>query len=448
MTRFSPLYFVLPFVANAKYLITVKDIQKCNHVENKIMSLQIEETMHKFDIDNTCIFESVTYPMFIADNEHVVIEEDSKVTHQTLSWGLDRIDQIQLPLDNSFNTNYKGNGVNVYVLDTGLFTQHNDFGGRASHPVDFTGDGLTDIHGHGTHCAGIVGSNTYGVATGANLVGVKVLGDDGGGSISDVIKGIEWAVNNQKNSFGGKSAVLSLSLGGDKSIAMDTAVTNAAKNHIVVVAAGNQNSDACNRSPSSAGGKGNVLTVMSSDSTDNKSSFSNYGTCTDLYAPGSSILSTYTGSNFAVKTLSGTSMATPFVAGVAATLLEKHNFNMSAALTELKDKVVENIINSNPPLTPNRLLHINDETRRPSFMPSTGPPSLFTSPPSFTNPPTTNPTDDDDECEPCDKLDMLIKKIDNLSDLMKPTCVEYNKRSCKKKYSDHCYWDKGMCRNN
>ena len=257
-------------------------------------------------------------------------------------WNLDRVDQSSLPLNkNDFESSHTGAGVNVYIVDTGVLVDHEQFEGRAQEGADFAFEGdAIDRHGHGTHCAGTALGKDTGVAKNANLIGVKVLGASGSGSTSGVIKGIEWAVRHQKHNYGGQPAVISLSLGGSKNNAMNSAARNAHKaGHIVVLAAGNNNGDACDVSPAGSGGdgrKGGPITVGSTDKQDRRSSFSNYGDCVDVFAPGSSIKSSWIGwGNNQYKTISGTSMATPLVAGIAATMLEKHGGNRNAAQDEL-----------------------------------------------------------------------------------------------------------------
>lgn len=290
-------------------------------------------------------------------------------------WGLNRIDQPDLPLSGtSFRTGPTGAGVNVYVIDTGINPTHEQFGGRASIGGDFVGESnLDDGHGHGTHCAGTAVGASSGVARDANVIGVKVLSSRGAGSSSGVAKGVQWAIDNQRKNFGNQAAVLSMSLGGKKNTHVNLAVTQAyAAGHIVVVAAGNDNDDACNYSPASTGGYGRfggVITVGSSDIRDNRSGFSNHGECVDIYAPGSGILSSWVGGNAAYKSISGTSMATPHVAGVAATMLQKHNFDRNAAQKELlgisavgklsnllsvNNELLQTTPDVNPPVTPSQ----------------------------------------------------------------------------------------------
>ncbi|MCX7553742.1 S8 family serine peptidase [Marinicella sp. S1101] len=250
------------------------------------------------------------------------IEADQRVsvvaTQSNATWGLDRIDQANLPLNNTYNYDFNGTGVNAYVIDTGVRISHNQFGGRgrSGYTAINDGNGTNDCQGHGTHVAGTIGSSTYGVAKNATIYAVRVLGCDGSGSNSGVIGGVDWVAANHV-----KPAVANMSLGGGASSALDSAVNSAVSQGItMVVAAGNDNRNACNYSPARAT---NAMTVGSTTSSDARSSFSNYGTCLDIYAPGSSITSTWSTSNSATNTISGTSMAAPHVAGVAALYLDE-----------------------------------------------------------------------------------------------------------------------------
>ncbi|NKZ03565.1 S8 family peptidase [Actinomadura latina] len=257
-------------------------------------------------------------------NDHRVaaIEQDQVVKANTtqkypLPWGLDRIDQRSRTLSKSYYYKSTGSGVNAYIIDTGIDVTHSDFGGRASvawAASRFGGDG-SDCNGHGTHVAGIIGSKTYGAAKGVNLRALRVLDCDGSGSVSDVIAAVNWLRANAA-----KPAVANLSLGGPKSSALNTAVTNLSKSGVFVsVAAGNDNRDACNYSPSSAGW---VMAVGATTTYDNRATWSNWGKCVDINAPGYGIWSTWPGGG--AEKLSGTSMATPYVSGVAALYLSTH----------------------------------------------------------------------------------------------------------------------------
>jgi subtilisin family serine protease len=260
------------------------------------------------------------------------VEEDGVVyantTQTSATWGLDRIDQRDLPMDGNYNYTSTGSGVNAYIIDTGIRTSHSQFGGRASVAYDAIGDGQNgqDCNGHGTHVSGTVGGSTYGVAKSVRLYAVRVLNCSGSGSNSGVIAGVDWVKNNHV-----KPAVANMSLGGGASSALDTAVSNAiAAGVTFAVAAGNDNVDACNSSPASVA---SAITVGSTTNTDARSSFSNYGTCLDIFAPGSSITSSWYTSDTATNTISGTSMATPHVAGVAALYLQNNSSASPSTVT-------------------------------------------------------------------------------------------------------------------
>ncbi|MFF3862297.1 S8 family serine peptidase [Streptomyces sp. NPDC002209] len=266
------------------------------------------------------------------------------------SWGLDRIDQKELPLDNSFSTEGNGAGVTAYILDTGIDYAHDEFGGRATFGYDAIGDGRlgADCQGHGTHVAGTVAGKTYGVARKANLVSVRVLGCDGKGTWSGIIAGMDWVAKNAK-----QPAVLNASLGGDKSTAVNEAadaVTNAGV--LPVVAAGNSAKDACGVSPASAG---LVVTVAATNQWDEETSFSNWGQCVTLYAPGQAIVSAKLGGGSVA--LDGTSMAAPHVAGVAALYKQAHPTAAPEEIAEyLEQETTKDVLKSLSPASPNKLL--------------------------------------------------------------------------------------------
>jgi subtilisin family serine protease len=289
------------------------------------------------------------------DYRVALVEEDSIMTADATQtnppWGLDRIDQRNLPLNATYNYNWTGSGVRVYIIDTGIRTTHTQFGGRASNVFDAFGGNGADCNGHGTHVAGTVGGSTYGVAKSSLPRGVRVLDCNGSGATSGVIAGVDWVRQNFI-----APAVANMSLGGGASTALDNAV-NALSNAgvAIAVAAGNSNANACNSSPARAA---NAITTGSTTTTDARSSFSNFGTCVDVFAPGSGILSAWFTSNTATATLSGTSMASPHVAGVAALYKQA---NPSASATTVRNAIVNNattnVITNAGTGSPNRLLY-------------------------------------------------------------------------------------------
>ena len=263
------------------------------------------------------------------------IEPDAAVTvsdgatdNTVSSWGLDRIDQRDLPLSSSYTWSNDASNVHAYIVDTGIRMTHTQFVGRVSFGYDAIGDGQNgnDCHGHGTHVSGTVGGSEYGVARGVQLVAVRVLNCAGSGSTSGVIAGIDWVRQNAVT-----PAVANMSLGGGFSSSLNLAVTNAVNAGITfVVAAGNSNTDACTQSPAAAPA---ALTIGATTITDARASYSNFGTCVDLFAPGSSITSAWNNTDTGTNTISGTSMASPHVAGVAALYLSV-NTNASPSAVE------------------------------------------------------------------------------------------------------------------
>jgi PKD repeat protein len=258
----------------------------------------------------------------LARNPNVAyIEADQvmtiSVTQNNATWGIDRIDQRDLPLSGTYTYEATGSGVRSYIIDTGIRNSHQDFGGRASSGFTAINDGrgTDDCNGHGTHVAGTVGGTVYGVAKQTALIAVRVLNCQGSGTTSGVIAGVDWVTANHI-----KPAVANMSLGGGASSTLDNAVANSiAAGVTYAVAAGNSNANACNYSPARVA---SAITVGATTSSDARASYSNFGSCLDIFAPGSSITSAWRTSNTATNTISGTSMASPHVAGVAALVLQ------------------------------------------------------------------------------------------------------------------------------
>ncbi len=262
-------------------------------------------------------------------------------------YGLDRIDQRPLPLSGSYSYTATSGTVRAYVVDSGIATGHPDFEGRATNVYDAFGGNGQDCNGHGTHVAGTIGGATHGVAKAVQLRGLRVLNCDGSGSMSGIIAAVDWLRANAV-----KPAVANLSLGGGYSSTLNNAVTNLVNSGVsTAVAAGNSNTNACNVSPASASG---VITVAASDKTDTRASFSNYGSCVETYAPGVSVTSAWPDGG--TRTVSGTSMASPHVAGVMALYKSSGDASSSTVNGWIVNNATTNVIKSNPSKTPNRLL--------------------------------------------------------------------------------------------
>jgi len=288
-----------------------------------------------------------------SDPDVAYIEQDGVMeawtTQSGATWGIDRIDQRSRPLSGTYTYTSTGSGVTAYIIDTGIQTSHPQFGGRAAVAYDALGGNGQDCNGHGTHVAGTVGSATYGVAKGVALRAVRVLDCNGSGSTSGVIAGMNWVASHHV-----AKSVANMSLGGGYSSSTNSAANSLASSGVfLAVAAGNSSADACNYSPSSAA---NTTTVAASTSSDARASYSNYGSCVDLYGPGSSITSTWL--NGGTNTISGTSMATPHVTGVAALYKATYgDASYSTIRSWLTTNATANVITGNPTGTPNKLLY-------------------------------------------------------------------------------------------
>ena len=291
-----------------------------------------------------------------------LVEQDQPMTifttQASATWGLDRSDQRALPLSGTFTYANTGAGVRAYIIDTGIRFDHNEFGGRAASGYDAVDGGAADdCNGHGTHVASTLGGNTYGVAKGVTVIGVRVLNCSGSGTTSGVIAGIDWVTANHV-----KPAVANMSLGGGASTALDNAVRNSiAAGVSYAVAAGNGNwfgwaQDACRYSPARVA---EAITVGATDKTDRKASWSNYGNCVDWFAPGVGITGAWYTSGTATNTISGTSMATPHVAGVAALYLQSNPGSSPAAVRSVLHAATTKSIVSSARTANNHLLYSN-----------------------------------------------------------------------------------------
>jgi cerevisin len=360
----------------------------------KMEDLDVQEVSLTFGVDHLATIEGLHFFTSSHDNvaryshnylsEHFDIEEDQILSINNFSnpnfvvlnsnsvpWHLDRIVQRELPLDNTFP--YQPHGschtnsdltIDTYIVDTGIDITHPEFEGRATWGANFADSKDTDCNNHGTHVSGLVGSLSYGVCTDANLIAVKVLDCNGSGSTSSVIKGIEWAFNSHlqksKKDTGGKTvkSIINMSLGGGYSRALNKALETTVRNNnfYVVVAAGNENEDACNASPASSK---SILTVMASDIDDNRAWFSNWGKCANIYAPGVNVLSTIPHNQFA--SYSGTSMASPVTAGVLNHYIDMFpSYNMKQIMEAISKYSSHNVIQGgSKPSTVSNLIYLS-----------------------------------------------------------------------------------------
>ncbi len=299
----------------------------------------------------------------------VRIERDEMMrindTQTSAPWGLDRIDQQTLPLSGTYSFGPTGAGVRVYIIDTGIRTTHVDFGGRAmgAFTAIADGNGTNDCNGHGTHVAGTAGGATWGVAKQVSLYAVRVLGCDGSGATSGVIAGVDWVTANAV-----KPAVANMSLGGGTSATLDQAVQNSIASGIIyAVSAGNSNVDACGGSPARVAA---AITVGATTTSDNRASYSNVGSCVDIFAPGSGITSSYNSSDVATAVLSGTSMSSPHTAGAAALYLQTApTASPATVVAALTNNAVSGAVIGAGTGSPNKLLNISFITPPPTNTP-------------------------------------------------------------------------------
>ncbi|KUO21799.1 S8 family peptidase [Streptomyces dysideae] len=358
------------------YLVTLKADTKAGSAEGRALAKEygadIERT-YKKALNGYAVEASEAEAKRLAADPAVASVVQNRTFHIAAtqpsppSWGLDRIDQKALPLNSSYTyPDSAGTGVTAYVIDTGVRITHSDFGGRASYGYDAIDNDNTaqDGHGHGTHVAGTVAGTSYGVAKKAKIVGVRVLNNSGSGTTAQVVAGIDWVAQNAV-----KPAVANMSLGGGVDTALDTAVRNAIASGVTfAVAAGNETVNASTRSPARVT---EAITVGATTSGDAKASYSNFGTVLDLFAPGSSITSSWNTSDSATNTISGTSMATPHVAGaVALYLADNPTATPAQVSTALTSAATTGVVTSPGTGSPNRLLYVGDGSTTP---PPTGP---------------------------------------------------------------------------
>lgn len=343
--------------------IVVFDDKVSRTVSNKIITDAGGKIMRTFArvFNGSVVYGTFAKMQALAKNPNVMlVEENLEVSITAIQnsppWGLDRIDQQALPLSSSFDDgDFQGANTKSYVVDSGIDSSNTDFEGRVTTGYDAVLDGLGtgDCNGHGTHVAGIIGSKTFGVAKKTNLIPVRVLDCAGSGLYSSVIAGLNWIAGNYRP---GESAVVNMSLGGPASSTLDEAVGKLVSKGIsVVAAAGNDNVDACNYSPARTP---EAITVGATTTSDSRASYSNYGFCLDIFAPGSGIPSTWLGSN-TYAFLNGTSMAAPHVAGAIVRFLGQYpGLTPNQVTNSIKTSSTKNLVTSAGTDSPNRLLYL------------------------------------------------------------------------------------------
>ncbi|WPP89924.1 S8 family peptidase [Acinetobacter pittii] len=351
-------------IKNQYIVILNKDVGSSNEFAQGIAKQQGGKVLQTYDavlkgfaiylpdVAGTAFIEAMKKNPKVVSVENDTIMKIDATTQSNPDWGLDRIDQKNLPLDSAYSYLQTGSGTTAYIVDTGILSTHQQFFGRvlSGYTAISDGNGTSDCHGHGTHVAGTVGGSTYGVAKNVSLVPIRILGCDGSGASSNVIAGLDWILKNGK-----KPAVVNMSLGGEANASLDSAVENLFNNgYVMVVAAGNSNTDACSSSPARVS---KAITVAATDSTDTRASYSNYGSCVDIFAPGSQINSSWIGSNTATKVLNGTSMATPHVVGVVAEMLQSTPTATPQTISNNLLNQASNNVVKNPSGSPNRLLY-------------------------------------------------------------------------------------------
>lgn len=350
-----------------KYIVKVKD----NESKSTVLQLlgPSVQVAHDWEIINGFAGNLDKRALDILGNSPLVefIEKDQIMHTMAIQtnapWGLSRLSSdksLAGGSDSSLSYTYKyddsaGNGVDIYVVDTGIFTEHTQFGGRASWGKTFGGYPDKDDNGHGTHCAGTAAGTQFGVAKKANLIAVKVLSGQGSGSTSDIVDGLNYVRQQAQQS--GRPSVVSMSLGGGVSAALDDAVNSLANFGVhVVVAAGNDNADASQSSPARAA---NAITVGASNITDGRALFSNFGSPVAVFAPGQNVISAWNTNPSATNQISGTSMATPHISGLVAYLLALEGRIIPAQMkARIQELALPRALSNIPPGTKNLLAHI------------------------------------------------------------------------------------------